>query len=831
VLKGSFDQYAESATGKHGTAEVDHAFLTEIERWRDLLAHNIALRNPSLSQRDLNYAVQMTIDRLIFLRICEDRGIEFYGQLQALLNGTETYSRLCQLYRNADDRYNSGLFHFHPEKGQSGVPDALSLGLGLDDKPLKDILSNLYYPESPYEFSVLPADILGQVYEQFLGKVIRLTSAHHAVVEDKPEVKKAGGVFYTPTFIVDYIVKHTLGDLLQNKHPGEVGLGRGAPIRVLDMACGSGSFLLGAYQYLLDWYLNAYAASEPEKWATGRAPQLVQVTHGEWRLTTSERKRILLDHIYGVDIDPQAVEVTKLSLLLKVLEGESQDTVGKQLSLFHQRALPDLGQNIKCGNSLIGPDFYTTQQSTFLDAEEQYRINAFDWKREFAAVFASSGGFDIIIGNPPYVRQEGLGEYKPYFRRTYQVYHGIADLYCYFIEKGITLLKIGGLFGFIVANKWMRANYGEPLRRWLKKQVILEITDFGDLPVFENVTTYPCILRVGIIESDHKPLVTQVKTLCFNNLDEYVEINHYVLDQMKLDDQGWSLVDENCQILLEKLKLKGIPLGEYIDGNIFRGILTGLNEAFVINDATRQDLINADSSSAEIIKPFLIGRDIKRYKQPKCEHYLVLIPNGWTRQQSSNYKDAWCWFNQKFPAIAGYLEPFKEVAEKRYDKGEYWWELRACDYYKEFEKPKIIIPAIVQSANYSYDTQGYYSNDKTSIIVLDSLYVLGLINSKVCDFFLHTIASTKRGGYYEYKPMYVSQLPIVINPSGPSEDHRVSSLVEQMLTLHQQLASVNTPTEKTLLQRQIDATDHQIDSLVYELYSLTEDEIKLVEGR
>jgi hypothetical protein len=387
VLKGSFDQYAESATGKHGTAEVDHAFLAEIERWRDLLAHNIALRNPSLSQRDLNYAVQMTIDRLIFLRICEDRGIEFYGQLQALLNGTETYSRLCQLYRNADDRYNSGLFHFHPEKGQSGVPDALSLGLGLDDKPLKDILSNLYYPESPYEFSVLPADILGQVYEQFLGKVIRLTSAHHAVVEDKPEVKKAGGVYYTPTFIVDYIVKHTLGSLLQNRQPGEMGLGKGAPIRVLDMACGSGSFLLGAYQYLLDWYLNAYTASEPEKYATGRSPQLVQVSHGEWKLTTAERKRILLDHIYGVDIDPQAVEVTKLSLLLKVLEGESQDTVGKQLSLFHQRALPDLGQNIKCGNSLIGPDFYS-QQSTFLNPEDQYRINAFDWQKEFSQVFS-----------------------------------------------------------------------------------------------------------------------------------------------------------------------------------------------------------------------------------------------------------------------------------------------------------------------------------------------------------------------------------------------------------------------------------------------------------
>jgi REP element-mobilizing transposase RayT len=387
VLKGSFDQYAESATGKHGTAEVDDAFLAEIERLRDLLAHNIALRNPSLGQRDLNYAVQMTIDRLIFLRICEDRGIEFYGQLQALLNGSEAYPRLCQLFRNADDRYNSGLFHFREEKDQADSPDALCMGLKLDDKPLKDILGNLYYPESPYEFSVLPADILGQVYEQFLGKVIRLTRWHHAVVEDKPEVKKAGGVYYTPTFIVDYIVRHTLGELLKDRYPCEVGLGKGAPIRVLDMACGSGSFLLGAYQYLLDWYLNAYTASEPEQWAKGREPQLVQVCHGEWRLTTAERKRILLDHIYGVDIDPQAVEETKLSLLLKVLEGENRATVVKQLSMFHQRALPDLGQNIKCGNSLIGPDFYSTQQSTFLDPEEQNRINTFDWHREFSSVF------------------------------------------------------------------------------------------------------------------------------------------------------------------------------------------------------------------------------------------------------------------------------------------------------------------------------------------------------------------------------------------------------------------------------------------------------------
>ena len=213
ILKGSFDKYVETGKGKKGTAEVDAAFLKEIESWRELLARNIALRNPSLTQRELNFAVQQTIDRIIFLRICEDRGMEEYGRLQSALNGANVYQRLCQLFRQADDKYNSGLFHFTREKDRE-EPDELTLNLTIDDNPLKDIIKGLYYPDSPYEFSVLPADILGQVYEQFLGKVIRLTDGHRAVVEDKPEVKKAGGVYYTPTYIVDYIVKNTVGTLV-----------------------------------------------------------------------------------------------------------------------------------------------------------------------------------------------------------------------------------------------------------------------------------------------------------------------------------------------------------------------------------------------------------------------------------------------------------------------------------------------------------------------------------------------------------------------------------------------------------------------------------------
>ena len=199
VLKGSFDRYAEAATGKQGTAEVDDAFLAEIERWRDLLARNIALRNPQLNQRELNYAVQMTIDRIIFLRICRrPRHRAVRSSCRRCSTAASIYARLVQLFQHADERYNSGLFHFHAEKEQTDAPDSLTPSLAIDDKPLKDILGNLYYPDSPYEFSVLPADILGQVYEQFLGKVIRLTAGHHAVVEDKPEVKKAGGVYLHP---------------------------------------------------------------------------------------------------------------------------------------------------------------------------------------------------------------------------------------------------------------------------------------------------------------------------------------------------------------------------------------------------------------------------------------------------------------------------------------------------------------------------------------------------------------------------------------------------------------------------------------------------------
>jgi len=823
VLQGSFDKFVESSKKKRGTQEVDEAFLKEIEGWREKLARNIALRNPALTVRELNYAVQRTIDRIIFLRMCEDRGIERYGNLRSLLEKDNVYSNLCKIYEKADEKYNSGLFHFKKERGKTDMPDELTMNLIIDDRILKEIIKSIYYPESPYEFSVLSPEILGNVYEQFLGKVIRLTPGHRAKVEEKPEVKKAGGVYYTPKYIVDYIVENTVGKIIEGKTPKQI-----SKIRILDPACGSGSFLLGAYSYLLDYHL---------KWYTNRKnPKLYkdQIYLGkneEWHLTIKEKKRILLNNIYGVDIDNQAVEVTKLSLLLKVLEGESSDVFEQQQKLWRERALPDLGDNIKCGNSLIGPDFYSGGiQTTLFNEEEMHRINAFDWNKEFKDIM-DNGGFDVVIGNPPYVRQEMIGNFKEYFQKHYEVYHGTADLYSYFIEKGIKLLNENGLYGVIVANKWMRANYGEPLRKWLKNRNIMEILDFGDLPVFKKATTYPCIMIVNAGKPSKKFWAVNFKTLEPSKLKEMVEKTRFKVNISSLDDSGWALVSEDEFRLLEKLKRAGKPLGEYVDGKIYRGVLTGLDKAFVIDEETKNRLIKQDPKSAEIIKPFLEGKDIKRYSIENKGRYLILIPSGWTNKNRVG-KDAWKWFSETYPAIANHLAQFEEKAKKRWDKGEYWWELRSCDYYEEFEKPKILYLKFQVKPAFTYDHSNWYGNSAIWFIPIEDVYPLGILNSKLGWFLISKYCTQIQNGY-QLIFKYLGKIPIrtieFSNPEDRAKHDKMVGLVERMLELHERLARARTENEKTMLQRQIDAIDGQIDKLVYELYELTPEEIEIIE--
>ncbi|MDI9546803.1 MAG: Eco57I restriction-modification methylase domain-containing protein, partial [Chloroflexota bacterium] len=629
ILQGAFDKYIDSNKLKRGTAEVDGAFLAEIERWRELLARNIALRNPGISPRELNFAVQQTIDRIIFWRICEDRGIEPYRELLGLANGPEIYPRLVQIFRQADARYNSGLFHFEDEKGRAGYPDTLTPGLTIDDKVLRDILKNLYYPDSPYEFSVLPADILGQVYEQFLGKVIRLTKGGQAKVEEKPEVRKAGGVFYTPTYIVDYIVRQTAGKLVEGKRPGPRG--GVSKLRIVDPACGSGSFLIGAYQFLLDWHLQQYLEDGAAQWAQKSNPQIYQTESGEWRLTIDERKRILLNNIYGVDIDSQAVEVTKLSLLLKVLEGESRQTLSPQLALLPDRVLPDLAANIRCGNSLIGPDFYEGQMA-LLDEEEAYRVNVFDWQAAFPHVFAE-GGFDAVIGNPPYIRIQHMKEWAPievefYKRRYRSASKGNYDIYVVFVEKGLSLLRKEGLLGYILPHKFFNAKYGAELRQQIAAGRHLQhIVHFGDRQVFSGATTYTCLLFLSGQPQLHFEFVKA------DDLDGWRAGEEQLsgrVDAEQAEGGEWNFVVGRGAALFERLREMPIRLGDAAD--IFVGLQTSADKLYVLESvghlpdgqvAVRDSLGRDWQLERRYLKPFLYHSTIQSFASPQPRHWLV----------------------------------------------------------------------------------------------------------------------------------------------------------------------------------------------------------------
>jgi len=868
VLNGSLDKYVESLPQKRGEKRVDAALLDDISEWREMLAKSIARNNPELDTISLNYAVQAIIDRIIFLRICEDRGIERYMRLKDLLSGDRVYPRLCELFLQADERYNSGIFHFGKEPGRDN-PDTITPGLEIDDTTLKDIIKRLYFPESPYEFSVLPAEILGQIYEQFLGKVIRLDESHNAVVDDKPEVKKAGGVKYTPAYIVEYIVQNTVGPLLKEKTLQEA-----AALRVLDPACGSGSFLIVAYQHLLDWHKEWYIqnlvpliesgrmsdikkllpAASPTKGrkVRSREPELpiYQRRGDEWKLTTAERKRILLNSIFGVDIDRQAVEVTKLSLLLKVLEGENEETISKQLKLFAERALPDLSRNIKCGNSLIGWDIL--KDNPGLSEGEIARINPFDWEKEFPEVFLK-GGFDVVIGNPPYIRIQMMKEWAPleverYKQRYASASAGNYDIYVVFVERGLNLLNINGRLGFILPHKFFNAKYGQSLRALLTEgKYLSEIVHFGDKQIFEGATTYTNLLFLDKSGSEEFRFVKVEDISAWRNA---IKADGTIIPSNNATEHEWNFETGLSLELLDKLSRIPTKLLNAAS-RIAQGIRTSANEIYVmelISKSSEGKIVNVKSKllnkhfeiERNAISLFLQGREIKPYNILPSSKVVIIPYDAENGRMKFIGKEE---MQNRYPKTYEYLLENKIKLEEREHgkmKGDSWYAYVYPKNLEVMKACKILVPDIANRGSFALDELGEYSFTSGYGIILKSdlkesvKFVLGLLNSKVLDFYLKRISTTMRGGFFRYFTQYLEQLPIrtidFSDPADVARHDRMVALVEQMLALHKQLPEAGTPHEKTALQRRIEATDGQIDALVYELYALTEEEIGIVEA-
>lgn len=849
VWSGAFDQYATSKR-KRGTSEVDQEFLKEIEGWRDALARNIALRNKDLSPDDLNAAVQLTIDRVVFLRMAEDRGLEPYAQLLKLCKQPDIYLHFMRdLCRRADQKYNSGLFHFQRENGVSEDPDRITPKLSVDDKVFTQILQSLYFEHgSPYHFGVLPVEILGTIYERFLGKRIRLTAGHQAKIEDKPEVRKAGGVYYTPAYIVDYVVKHTIAVQVEGRSPAQLAGGKDKPpFRILDMACGSGSFLLGAYQFLLDHCLNWYVGHKPEafKKAAYRDPR-----SGQWRLTIEEKKRILTTHIFGVDIDLQAVEVSKLSLLLKVLEGETDQSLSLSQFPFGERALPNLAANVKCGNSLIAPGYFTGK--LFPDPEEMKRVNPFDWKQGFPDAM-KTGGFDCIIGNPPYIRIQTMKEWAPLEVEIYKDLFragrtGNYDIYVVFIEQGLKLLNPNGQLGFICPHKFFNSRYGEPMRAIIGKgNHLSHVVHFGDQQIFDGATTYTCLLFL------RKPSSTQCRFIKVSDLKAWRARGTGIEGTVKAEQvtaSEWNFPIGDGAALFARLAKMPLRLRD-VASRIYQGPITSADTVYLFKEfdhsrngttrITSVELSEQFSIESALLKRVVRSGSIGRYNAAPTA--LVMFPYEVKNSDARLFSPKE--MREDFPLAWRYLNRNRDLLADR-ERGNFrdaeWYRFGRTQNLGMWEQPKLMIPyMITELAAYLDEEDNFYFINVTTggygITINEKAgslkYLCALLNSRLLDFYLKQVTTTFHGGYFAANKQFIEQLPIrpidFDNVKDKAAHDRMVKLVGSMLSLHRQLAAAKSVAQRTVMQRQIDVTDTEIDRLVYDLYGLTAEEIAILE--
>ncbi len=788
VTLGSIEKYVGESIDKKGSETVDSALVATLDEFREVLASNISKLNDFMDERSINLVVQNTIDRILFLRFAEGREIEEDRMLYNVVSQKSSgnyYSELLKIFMKADSRYNSGLFDFSKDKHANGA------SVVVDDKVIKAIIKPLY-DDCPYDFYALPIEILGGAYEQFLGKTITLNDKHKAKIEYKPEVRKAGGVYYTPEYIVEYIVSNTVGSMIKGKTPKQI-----EAIKILDPSCGSGSFLIGAYNYLLSYHHHYYTKNKPSVSTKKESP-----INADGRLTVNTKKRILINNIFGVDIDMQAVEVTKLSLMLKCLEGESNSSLADEMNLFGERALPSLEDNIKCGNSLIGNDFYSEQIDMF-DSKLLYKINAFDWKSEYKTIFnrTEGCGFDCIIGNPPYVftRDVEWGkDVKDYFTNIFNISNqnnksksnqsGKINLYALFILRCKLILKENGMASFIVPNGLLRTTTYDMTRKFmLENYSIKKIADLKE-GVFKGVTA-PTII---IIFSNYKKLddIEIIDANCKE--DSYVsdKKNSFINQSVFLNNTSYTFnifTNSKESDVFTKMKNSNVSLGE-ITSYIIEGIVC------------RKDQVLLEKSDNPKCKPFLEGKNIKKYKINFNNKYVV--------------------FDRK------------KLHRARPDEV---WE----------SKTKIILQRISGGLSplvATLDTDNYYSFASTNLILVKDEYlniynyeiVCALLNSKLINFYYvknFTNASTQT---VNISKTFLEKIPMpnidLDNKQDKEQHDKLVTHVNNIINLKRKEAEASNSRDKEIIARQVAFVDNAIDDIVYTLYGLTDAEINIVEN-
>jgi len=761
---------------KGGYQPVDESFLLELAEYRETLAKAFKKADATLDSADLTELAQRALDRLVFMRFLEDKQIETEIRISHLGRKKNAWVDFQSASRQLDKLYNGIVFKPLPR-----LDDA---GFEVDEAVFGDICKRLAAENSPYNFDAIPIHILGSIYERFLGSVIRAT-AKQVKVEEKPEVRKAGGVYYTPEYIVRYIVAQTVGKLILDKTPDEI-----SKMRFADIACGSGSFLLGVYDELLRYHADWYNQPAHDKQA--RLAGCVPAEKGRWKLSLAQRRNILQNNLYGVDLDRQAVEVAQLSLFLKLLEEERAASTHQYRMAFARDAnmkklLPDLSSNIVCGNSLIDWDIAGI---TGLSEEDEERLNPLDFRAEFPKVMRA-GGFDAIVGNPPYVLlQDELRDpvSYDYLKSRYIVASFKIDTYHLFFECASKLLRKHGRLGFITPSNFLTNNYLHALRRLLLEKLRIEHIVIFEGKVFAGAQ------------------VDTAVTVCANDdIQEMFEIQRVpVKFPVSFDVPGMALNRADClarpgalitpfatsefSTLCDKLDSRLMPLGR----------LCKVRFGKQLRDRKKfpEDVIEVDSLSRipATHQPCYTGKDAGRY---------TLSWSGLACLRSREAKCGGCWDNNVHDT-----------------------------------KLKLITRQIGVVPVFGRDDMGFHCLNTVFMLIphkqsVDASYLLGLLNSSLLAMYWKARFYDQRDRFPKIKGTYLKQLPIraidFSNDHEKSCHDRIVDLVNQMLEAKKQEA-VATGHTAELAARKCTMLDRQIDDLVYELYGLTEEEIKLVEN-
>ena len=828
VAAGSLDKFAAELPKKRGKAvqrglfkggwqSIDEAFLEELDGYRDVLARSFKNKNPALDGDALTEITQRTIDRLVFIRFLEDKMIHPENLISEFGNKGTAWKDFIAASRKLDGIYNGIVFKQH------AILDAP--GFKVDDGEFAGICEKLAHVNSPYDFNSIPIHILGSIYERFLGKVI-VTTAKRATLEEKPEVRKAGGVYYTPEYIVRYIVENTVGKQIEGKTPAQI-----AEMRFADIACGSGSFLLGVFDLLLSYHGKWFNAN-PDK---AKKAGCVLGEDGAWHLSLKQRREILVNNIYGVDIDNQAVEVAQLSLYLKLLEDETTASARQHQLEFHETILPSLNKNIVCGNSLIGTDILTGQ---LFASEEERKLNPMDYEQRFPEIM-KRGGFDAIVGNPPYVRIQRIDECQArYLFLKYKTPASKTDLSQLFLERALALANKTGLVGYICTSQWMSTDYGRKMRAELSDGRLHKIFDFGSLPVFANADTYPAIFILS---------PTPAKSIRYQKATNITQLNRESLDLIpvsdiklsQLSDAPWTLGGLSVVSILEQSKLPWKPLRAL--GQAFIGTLTGMDAAFVIDQETAREQKLED----ELLLPYAYrGAEVQSYLKTRPSA-RVIYPYRETAEGSPELiseKE----LRKSYPKIHGYLSGFKDELRKRMDSrklyadGPDWYRHLRAGSFRYIRPAKLLVKGIDTKITVGLlDEDTSFNGANCPAIILGDKthsknYFLGILNSRLMSFYLRQVCPPKLGGYTRFNANNLNELPVRVlddaNVGDKTRYERIVELVEQMLATKPQLAAAQSDKDKDFYGHKCESLDRQIDALVYELYGLTDKEVKIVEG-